>query len=377
MTGPDGRARPVVVLGSYAPSLILFRGPLLEELVRRGRRVIAMAPAIGDEVRARLEAMGVEAVEVPLVNSSLDPLATLRSLRRLTGLFRQLGPEAVIAYTIKPVTLGCLAAARAGTPRVVALITGLGFAFTEGGGLKRRLSKAAATLLYRRALRRCTSIIFQNPDDLAFFRERRILPEGPALTVVYGSGIDLDRFRPAPLPAETAFLMISRYLGDKGVREYGEAASRLKRLYPEVRFRLVGYPDPSPDGIGADEMAAMAQAGVELVGRLEDVRPEIARASVYVLPSYREGTPRSVLEALAMARPVVTTDAPGCRETVEDGVNGFLVAPRDPAALAAAMERLIREPALLEPMARASRALAERKFDVHAVNRDVLRAAGL
>jgi glycosyltransferase involved in cell wall biosynthesis len=367
----------VVVLGSYGPSLILFRRALLVELVRRGYRVVAMAPGIPDDIRTEIQALGAEAREVPLVNASLNPLAAAASLKALAAEFRSLAPDALIAYTIKPVTLGSLAAARAGVPRIVALITGLGFAFTEGGGFKRRLSKAMATILYRRALRRCTSVIFQNPDDRTFFEARRIVPPGPHVAVVNGSGIDLERFQVAPLPAATSFLMISRYLGDKGVREYGEAVRRLKPLHPDVAFRLVGYPDPSPDGIPAAEMAAIAEAGVELVGRLDDVRPAVAAAGVYVLPSYREGTPRSVLEALAMGRPVITTDAPGCRETVEHGVNGLLVPPRDAQALAAAMERLIREPALLPGMAQASRALAERKFEVGGVTRSILAAAGL
>jgi glycosyltransferase involved in cell wall biosynthesis len=367
----------VVVLGSYAPSLILFRGPLIEALIARGHRVVAMAPSMSVEVRAALERLGAEPREVPLVNSSLSPLATARTLRSIAALFREIRPDAVIGYTIKPVTLGSIAAARAGVPRVVALITGLGFAFTEGGGLKRRLSRIVATRLYRHSLRRCTTVIFQNRDDRAYFRTHRMLPEGPQVAMVNGSGIDLDRFAPAPLPAGMSFLMISRFLGDKGLREYGEAARRLKASYPHVSFRLVGYPDPSPDGLATAEIEAMERNGVELLGKLDDVRPAIAGASVYVLPSYREGTPRSVLEALAMARPVITTDAPGCRETVVDGKNGLLVPPRDAKALADAMEKLILEPHRLPPMAAASRALAEGKFDVHAVNASIIAAAGL
>jgi glycosyltransferase involved in cell wall biosynthesis len=373
----NAAAGTVAVLGSYAPSLILFRGPLIADLVKRGYRVVAMAPAIGEEVRAGLRRIGAEALDVPVINNSLNPWSALRSLSLLTRRFREIAPDAVIAYTIKPVTLGALAAARAKVPKIVALVTGLGFAFTEGSGSRRRLSRVVATHLYRRAFRRCSSIIFQNPDDRDYFAAAGIIPRDAKVTVVNGSGIDLDAFPPAPLPPEPRFLMISRLLGDKGVREYGAAAVRLKRRYPEAVFRLVGYFDGSPDSIAEEELEAMRAGGVEFLGRMDDVRPALAEASVYVLPSYREGTPRSVLEAMAMGRPVVTTDAPGCRQTIEQGRSGLLVAPRDEAALEAAMERFIVAPELIAPMGAAARERAEAVFEVHAVNDSVFRAAGL
>jgi glycosyltransferase involved in cell wall biosynthesis len=367
----------VVVLGSYAPSLIHFRGGLIEALVERRHRVVAMAPAIGDELGERLRAMGAEPDDVALENQSLNPLGMLRSIQALTKAFSRLSPDAVIAYTVKPVTLGAIAAGRAGVPRFVSLITGLGYAFTGGRALKRRLSEAAATLLYRRALKASSAIVFQNPDDRDFFRQRRILPKAPEPIVVGGSGIDLVKFSPVPLPEGCRFLMISRLLGDKGVREYGEAARRLKAKHPLAHFALVGYFDNSPDAISRQELAAIEAGGVEFLGRMSDVRPAIGACNVYVLPSYREGTPRSVLEAMAMGRPVVTTDAPGCRQTVIDGRNGFLAEPRDAGSLEAAMERFIVDPSLIGPMGLAARRLAEERFDMHRVNEQLISAAGL
>lgn len=365
----------VVLLGSYAPSLILFRGPLIAELVRRGYAVIAMAPRIDAETAAAVRALGAEVEEIALDNASMSPTATFATIRALEAAFRRIAPQAVIAYTIKPVTLGTLAAKRAGVPTIVALITGLGFAFTDGGGMKRRLSRIVATFLYKRALKQASSVIFQNPDDRAYFRAEGILRRDDA-AVVNGSGIDLSRFEPAPLPAHPIFLMIARLLGDKGVREYAAAAALVKAQYPEARFQLVGYLDPSPDGVTQAEVDGWSGA-VEYLGRMDDVRPAIAAARVYVLPSYREGTPRSSLEAMAMGRAVVTTDVPGCRETVVDGVNGLLVPVRDAPALAAAMTRFIAEPGLAEHMGRESRLYAEAKFDVHRVNAAILEAAGL
>jgi glycosyltransferase involved in cell wall biosynthesis len=369
--------KTVVVFGSYAPSLILFRAPLIRELVDRGYRVLAAAPAIDSEVKRKVAALGAEAIEVPISNQSMNPFSARRSLKAMTRLFRDERPEAVISYTIKPVTLGSIAAARAGVPRIAALVTGLGFAFTEGRGLKRRLSAIVARNLYRRAFRRCTAILFQNPDDRDHFRALGLLPADRPITIVNGSGIDLVEFAPVPLPSRPIFLMIARLLGDKGVREYGAAAIRLKRDYPQASFRLAGYFDQSPDAISRAELDEMIAGGVEFIGRLDDVRPAIAECSVYVLPSYREGTPRSVLEAMAMGRPIVTTDAPGCRETVEEARNGFLVPPRIVEPLASAMERFIVEPASIAGMGAQSRALAERKYDSVAVSRAVVEATGL
>ena len=371
------RGSTVIVLGAYAPSLILFRGKLIEALVARGHHVVAVASDISDEVASRLRAMGAEPRAISIANQSLSPLSALRSASALVRLFRAVRPNAVIAYTAKPVTLGGLAARLVPGTRFVAMITGLGYAFIAGAGARRRFARGTAALLYRLALRRSQAIIFQNPDDRDFFRSQQLLPEDIEPVVVGGSGIDLDHFRPAPIPQRLGFLMISRLLGDKGVREYLLAAVRLKRRHPEVDFRLIGYFDQSPDAIARAELDEAVAAGVEFLGRKDDVRPGIAEASVYVLPSYHEGTPRSVLEAMAMGRAIVTTDVPGCRQTVDDGVNGLLVAARDAEALAAAMERFIREPRLAAQMGAESRRIAESRFDVHRVNDAIIAAAGL
>ena len=371
------RGSTVIVLGGYAPSLILFRGKLIEALVARGHHVVAAASDISLEVASQLRAIGAEPRAIPIANQSLNPVSALRSAAALVGLFRSVRPTAVIAYTAKPVTLGGLAARLNPKVRFVAMITGLGFAFIAGAGARRRLARGAAARLYRLALRRSQVVIFQNPDDRDFFRSQALLPEDCDPIVVGGSGIDLDHFRPAPMPDRPAFLMVSRLLGDKGVREYLLAAARLKRAYPDVAFRLIGYFDQSPDAISQAELDAAIAAGVEYLGRRDDVRPDLADASVYVLPSYHEGTPRSVLEAMAMGRPIITTDVPGCRQTVDDGVNGLLVPARDVGTLAAAMARFIGEPQRAAQMGAQSRRIAEQRFDVHKVNDAIIAAAGL
>jgi glycosyltransferase involved in cell wall biosynthesis len=369
--------KTVLVIGSYAPSLVIFRGSLIAAVAERGHRVIASAPAIAPSTAAELRRLGAEPREVPLSNAGLNPLATVRSLRALKALLLDVRPDVLLSYTIKPVILGAIAGRSAGVPAIVSLVTGVGYAFTEGAEAKRRIVRLAAAPLYRLALARSTAIVFQNPDDEALFRELRLVPPQANVHRVNGSGIDLERFEPVPLPAGASFLMIARLVKDKGVREFARAAARIKASHPDVPIALVGRLDPSPDSLTRAELEDLLAHGIDFKGELSDVRPAIAGCSVYVLPSYREGTPRSVLEAMAMGRAIVTTDAPGCRETVVEGRNGLLVQPRDAGALYDAMLRFVREPALANEMGRASRRLAERKFDVRAVNSSLLEIAGL
>ncbi|HEX8572082.1 MAG TPA: glycosyltransferase family 4 protein [Allosphingosinicella sp.] len=368
----------VALLGSFAPSLINFRGPLIEAMVGRGHRVHALAPDIDGPTAAQLRSIGAEPRSVELARTSLNPLRTLASQRSLSRLFRELRPDLVIAYTIKPVVLGAAAARAAGVERFVPMVTGLGYAFTGGFEPKRILSRVAASLMYRRAFARSTVALFQNPDDLADFRRLRLLPAALPTALINGSGVDTRRFAEVPVPeGPPSFLMIGRLLGDKGVREYGSAAARLKREHPEVRVSLAGWIDPSPDAIGQAELDSLVASGIDYLGRLDDVRPAIAAHSVYVLPSYREGTPRSVLEAMATGRAIVTSDAPGCRQTVIEGENGLLAPPRDSDALYRAMLRFVEEPDLAFRLGPRSRRIAEQRFDVDAVNSEILRLAGL
>jgi glycosyltransferase involved in cell wall biosynthesis len=369
----------VSVLGSYAESLVSFRGPLLKALVQRGHRVVGCAPPAPAAIVDALGALGVTYREVPLDRAGMRVDRDARALWALIELFRELRPDVVLTYTIKPVTYGLLAARLAGVPRRFAMITGLGYAFI-GTGLKARLAGAAARGLYRLSLGTAERILFQNPDDLALFEQLGLVRHPGQAVIINGSGVDLDAFRPAPLPTGgPSFLLIARLLKDKGIREYVAAAQQVRSRHPGARFQLVGWLDQgNPAAISARELRAwLTDGAVEYLGELEDVRPAIVAASVYVLPSYREGTPRTVLEAMAMGRPIVTTDVPGCRETVQDGVNGYLVPMKDVGALAGAMGRFAEEPGLIPKMGRASRRMAEVKYDVHKVNQAILEAMRL
>jgi glycosyltransferase involved in cell wall biosynthesis len=370
-------AKTVMIFGSYAPSLVTFRGDLISMAVRRGHAVVAVAPDIDTATASAIRELGASSEELHVENQSLNPLGIIAALRDLRRLLREHRPDVLLAYTIKPVVTGALAGSAEHVPKTIAVITGAGYAFTGGRELTRLISRTAAIAFYKAAFRRCDAIVFQNGDDEALFRRLRIVKPGQNVRRINGSGVNLHRFGPAPLPEAPAFLMIARLLKDKGVREYAATAKRLKADYPQAAVRLAGYIDGSPDSISEDDLQAMVAEGVEFLGRLHDVRQAIAGCSAYVLPSYREGTPRSVLEAMAMGRAIITTDAPGCRETVHDGRNGFLVPPRDSEALYDAMVKFVNDPDLAPRMGGESRKMAESKFDVGRVNADLLEIAGL
>jgi len=289
-------------------------------------------------------------------------------------ILRSVRPDAFLAYTIKPVVYGLIAARVAGVPKRFALITGLGYTFAEERN--GRLVGLIARRLYSVALAGATKVFFQNPDDERLFRSLKILhPEVPSI-VLNGSGIDVQEFQIHEPPTELSFLLIARLIGGKGVREYAEAAREVRKSHPRIRFKLVGWIDEgNPDAIRQDELDEWVNdRAIEFIGRLADVRPAIAESSVYVLPSkYREGTPRTVLEALAMGRPVITTNTPGCKETVVEGENGFLIPPGSSDALVEAMLKFACNPELVARMGRRSREIAENKYDVRTVNSIMLK----
>ncbi len=368
-----------LVVGGYSDSLLNFRGAFLEALVLLGLDVHVAAPNLppGNSVRVQLERMGVTVHDVPIERTRTNPLVDLVTFWSLTVLMRRLRPHFTLAYTIKPVIYGSVAGRLAGVPKRYALVTGLGYAFgreNQLGGLRSLVKN-----LYALALSQVQLTFFQNPDDLALFRELGILKKGKPSCLVNGSGVDLSRFSETPIPpGPVRFLLIARLLVSKGVREYVHAARYLKKRYPESRFMLAGWIDSNPDAIPQSELDGwVADGSIEYLGRLPDVRPALEDCSVYVLPSYREGTPRSVLEAMAIGRPVITSNAPGCRETVIDGESGFLVPAKSVDGLVVAMERFIDHPELTARMGARGRRLAEEKYDVHKVNSAMLLAMGI
>lgn len=370
----------ILMIAGFTPSLLNFRGPLLREFCRQEHSVVACSPDPDPQTLAGLKALGVRHAPFPLQRAGVNPVADWQTLRALEAIMFREAPDYMLAYTAKAVIYGCMAARRADVPSITALITGLGTAF-QSAGLRQRVLNAVVSRLYGRALASCTRVFFQNPDDRKLFETRGLVDPAKAL-VIDGSGIDCDYFASVPVRQKDSaprFLLVARLIEGKGVRVYADAARLVRTRYPEARFRLVGYLEDHPDAIPRADLERWADAGdLEYCGPTDDVRPFMADSTVYCLPSYyREGVPRSILEALAVGRAVITTDAPGCRETVVEGENGFLIPVRDVEALAAAMLRFCQEPDLVVRMGAASRHLAETRFDVHRVNAAMLSGMGL
>lgn len=367
----------ILLLTNYAPSLIPFRGELLRHLAEMGHDVTAAVPGPLGSLPGQLEARGVRCEELPFDRSGMSPLADLLLLKRLSRLLAKLRPELVLLYTIKPVLYGSLIAALHGVPRVICVIPGLGYAF-GGSGLGRTLFSLIARLAYRAALGRAERVFFLNEDDASLFRSYDLVSHR-RVVVIPGEGLDITHYQPPDgTPEPGTFLLIARLLRAKGIAEYAAAARQLRSRYPHARCYLLGPADPGPDGIPEKDLRRWVDEGsLTYLGEAADVRPIIARVGVLVLPSYREGLPRTVIEAMAMARAVITTDVPGCRQTVHDGRNGILIPPRDPIALANAMARLIDDPDLAKRMGQEGRRMCEQVYDVQVVNRRICDVIGL
>jgi len=355
----------IAIIGGLPESLINFRWPLIQAMAARECKLYGYAAGSNAEVSKKFTELGGHYSSIHLSRAGLNPIQDLRTFLVLYKELKSIAPQVVIAYTIKPVIYGMIAARLAGVPYRYALITGLGYAFTNGSASRQRSSiRKIAVNLYKFSLKKSTHIFFQNPDDKKTFEDLKILDDQQAASIVNGSGVDIHHFSPTPLPPQPIFLLIARLLKDKGIREYVAAASEIKKTHPHVIFRLAGPIDPNPSAITKDELHQWTQSNIiEYLGSLEDVRPAISNSSCYVLPSYREGTPRTVLEAMAMGRPIITTDAPGCRETVQHNVNGLLVPPQDIPALVKAMKLLLASSKLRAEMGSNSREIAVKKYD--------------
>ncbi|WP_112310545.1 glycosyltransferase family 4 protein [Pseudogemmobacter bohemicus] len=337
-----------------------FRMPVLQHLLDEGHRVTILAPR--DESVPELEALGCRFIALEMDAKGLNPLKGLALRRRLARIFASEKPDVILSYTIKNNIFGALAVRRSGIP-FVPNVSGLGTAFLSGGLLQR-----VAEGLYRRAFRRLDTVFFQNDEDRDLFLARRLVRQDQA-QLLPGSGIDLDHFPATAMPEPArppVFLMIARLLRDKGVMEYVGAARLIRARHPGARFQLLGATgSENRTAIGPETVAAWEAEGViEYLGTTRDVRPFIAAADCVVLPSYREGAPRTLIEAGAMARPVITTDVPGCRSVVAVGETGLLCNPRDAESLAqSCLGFLALSPDDRRKMGLAGRQRMERLYD--------------
>lgn len=367
----------LALIGNQAFSMLNFRGPLIRDVVARGTEVFAFAPDYDAPSREAVRALGATPLDHGLTRTGMNPSRDASGIADLVGKLREIRPEVALGYSIKPVIYGTLAAWMAGVPRRFAMIEGLGHIFMEHPTLKGRALRTAVSALYKVALARTTRTFFLNEDDRADFLRFGLVSAGRT-EVIGAIGVDLSKWTPAPpVTSPMTFLFIGRLLREKGIVELIEAARIVKSDHPEARFILLGDIDSNPSSLSRAQIEAWVTEGLVTWPGQVDVAPWIAQSSVFVLPSYREGVPRSTQEAMAMARPVITTDVPGCRDTVVDGVNGFLMPAKDADALADAMLRFVLEPQLVEKMGRASRTMAEDLFDVENANARLLAQMGL
>lgn len=371
----------VMMIASLGWSLVNFRLDLMRRMRANGHEVIAVAPDLDEETRARLQAEGIRTETVPMQRTGLNPLADIATMNALRGLMLRERPDVVIPYTMKPIIYGSLAARLAGVPACHPLFTGLGYSFTDPRPSgKRRVVRDIAIALHRLTTRRVRIAFCYNQADRRDIRRYGMIPPGAQLLDVPGSGVDTARFVPAPLPeGAPRFLFVGRMLRSKGVEDAVAAARLLRANGMPVHLDLLGPTDSNPDAVRPEVLAAWQAAGdITCLGETRDVIPHLHRASVIVLPSrLREGVPRTILEAMACGRAVITSDAPGCSDTVDDGVTGLIVPPGDVAALARAMRTLAENPALVRAMGEAARRQVCLRHDVNLINRMILTAIGL
>lgn len=349
-----------------------FRGDLIKKFINAGFEVVVTGPN-RDDVE-RIESLGVRFVEVPMAKNGTNPFSDLSYKKRLQKLMEAEKPAVVFSYTIKPVIYGTWAAKSAGVRNINAMITGVGYTFLAKS-MKAKLLRFLVFRLYRHSLKKADHVIFQNKDDLSLFVNHRLISSEKCF-VVNGSGVNIDHFAEKELPkGDVHFFMLSRLLKSKGVNEYLKAARIVKERYPQARFSVLGkYETQMQDAVPESFVKQFISDGiVEKFEETDDVRSYYEQCSVYVLPSYGEGTPRTVLEAMSIGRPIITTDANGCRETVIEGKNGFLVPIGDHRTLAEKMCYFIEHPETLEMMGAASRELCTEKYAVEKVNEALFR----
>lgn len=360
----------IMVLSCHTHSLFWFRIDMMKSFLAKGYKVVAVGQEPEEDWVEKFSEMGIRYRQLYTERNGTNPIKDLKTLKSIQKIIDDEKPGKIFCYQAKTVIYGSLAAHSRKISEVYPLIAGLGSVF-RGTGMKNKVLRQILKTEYRMALKNAQAVIFQNPDDMGCFVDEKIIPQEKC-RMINGSGVDTAKFVPTEFPETPAFLMITRLIRDKGVQEYLDACRAVKKKYPAVRCLLVGPYDTNPSAIQPEELQKYIDDGsIEYFGEQSDVRPYLEQTSVFVLPSYHEGTPKTVLEAMACGRAVITTDAPGCRETVTDAGNGLLIPVKDTDALISAMEQLIGDIPLCEQMGTEGRKIAVAKYDVNRVNSDI------
>jgi glycosyltransferase involved in cell wall biosynthesis len=371
--------KKIILVANSSWFLVNFELPFIKELQTNNFEVVVIAP--NDNVSSLFKEMGVRHYSVRMDRKGINPFSDIRLMIHLYKIYRKEAPDVVFHNTIKPVIYGSIAARWSGVTCILNMISGLGHVFV-GDETTHRLLRAVVKKMYKFALKFSNKIFFQNPDDEAYFLQCK-LAKRRQTEITYGLGVDLEKFylvEPQIQNGKCTFILIARMLWDKGIGEFVEAAKEVKQLFPFVNFMLLGKIDKgNPSGIDEETIRGWTDAGiVHYLGEVADIRDILGKADVVVLPSYyREGVPNSLMEAMAMGKPIITTNTPGCRETVINDVNGILIPPRDVHALVEAMKFMIKKPTSRSEMGKAGRKLAEERFDVRRVNAQLLKTLNI
>lgn len=364
----------ILVISAKNKTVFNFRGDLIKDMISYGNDVYVTGP--NQEYVDDILALGVKRfIEVPSVKDNTSVKNDIRYFKLLKTAIRELEPDIVFSYNIKPVIYGSMAAKACGVNKIYAMVTGLGRVYASRG-VKTKIIRCITKILYKKAFKSCNKIIFQNGDDVKELVKNRYLPKEKTV-IVNGSGVNMSRFAKTKLPDSPVFLMVSRIIKEKGVLEYCEAARKLKKSKPDVRCILLGGFDASIGALKPEDIKGYIDDGsIELPGEVKDPVAFYEQASVFVLPSfYREGLPRTILEALACGRPVITTDWIGCREAIEDGKNGYLVPIRDSNALAEKMALLCNSE-ITQRLGDAAYEICKNKYDVGIINKQMRSIIG-
>lgn len=367
----------VVIIGTDPHYLLNFRGDLIKYIIKNNHHVTAMSLPVPVELRKPFSDLGVQFVSYPVQRNGLNPINDINTFFSLKESINAIKPDVILAYTIKPIIWGNLAVINKKEIKTYSMIEGLGFVF-QSKTFFRKILRSITSYLYKKALSKTNTVIFLNQDNLKYFTSNHIVAQNKT-TIINGIGVNLDYYNYEHLPVSgIRFLTIGRLLGEKGLREYAQAAKLVKNKYPNAIFQLLGPEDPSPDGIPITEINSwQEQKWIEYLGSTNDVRPFIKDCHIYVLASYHEGLPRTTMEAMAMGRPILTTDAVGCKETVTNGRNGYIVPKANAEALAERMIWFIENRDQWERMGKCSRELAEERYDVHKINKILMEIMGL
>ena len=366
------RLKKITIIGAYAASLINFRGDLISDLVRGGYCVRTISDIPSPKVLTKLRELGADHKVVSFHRRGLNPVADFITFINLLKVLWYERPDIVFSYTIKPVIWGGLACMILGIKHV-SLITGIGSSLQSKRGFKNSLVRLIVLFLYRVILTHAKAVIFQNYDNLDLFKNKRLIRSHQAV-VVNGSGVNTNVFSySAPSIKKYKFLCVARLLKEKGIHEFIMAAEQIKALYPDTEFQLLGGEEKLGDGIPLSLINRMHEDGIiTYFGEVENVIPYLVESSVFILPSYHEGLPRSTLEAMSIGRAIITTDAPGCRETVEQGINGFLVEVANVRHLVEKIKYFIKNPIKISEMGVESRNIVIKRYDVRIINSQLL-----